>query len=284
MDKKTLLRRIKKSFFFKAGLIGILLIVGISLTCPLWIPHDAMAADLSARLAEPEWFSNGFGGHIFGCDPLGRDVLSRVLIGSRASLLISLTVVTGAVVFGTMVGLIAGMFGGKVDMIIMRICDIFLAVPSLILALCVVAILGVNFTNLIIVMLMTQWVKYARLVRGNVLAIRNSEYVHASEVLGAGKFRIMITQVLPNVVNPLIIQASQNLGTVILAESGLSYLGCGVPLPTPAWGSMISDGRAYIAQAPWIVFAPGVALMLTVLCFNFLGDGLRDVLDPRNKD
>ncbi len=234
MDKKTLLRRIKKSFFFKAGLIGILLIVGISLTCPLWIPHDAMAADLSARLAEPEWFSNGF--------------------------------------------------GGKVDMIIMRICDIFLAVPSLILALCVVAILGVNFTNLIIVMLMTQWVKYARLVRGNVLAIRNSEYVHVSEVLGAGKFRIMITQVLPNVVNPLIIQASQNLGTVILAESGLSYLGCGVPLPTPAWGSMISDGRAYIAQAPWIVFAPGVALMLTVLCFNFLGDGLRDVLDPRNKD
>ena len=284
MNRKTLLRRMKKSFFFKAGLIGILLIILISLTCPLWIPHDVMMTDLALRLAPPEGFAGGFDGHILGCDALGRDVLSRVLIGSRASLLISLVVVTGSVIFGTLLGLIAGMFGGKVEMVIMRICDIFLAIPSLILALCVVAIVGVNFTNLILVMLMTQWVKYTRLVRSNVLAIRDSDYVHASQVLGAGKFRIMITQVLPNVVNPLIIQASQNLGTVILAESGLSYLGCGVPLPTPAWGSMISDGRDYIAQAPWIVIAPGVALMLTVLCFNFLGDGLRDVLDPRNKD
>jgi len=152
------------------------------------------------------------------------------------------------------------------------------------LALCIVAIMGVNFENLIIVLLLTSWMGYTRLVRGSVLAIRNSEFVKASTLLGASRPRIMFTQVLPNVVTPLIIQASQHLGSVILTESGLSFLGCGVPLPTPAWGSMIAEGRKYLTIAPWPVIIPGVALMLTVLAFNFLGDGLRDCLDPKNKD
>ena len=284
MNRKTLLRRMRKSKFFVMGCTGVAVMVLIAVFASFLAPHSATTSDLSLRLLSPEWFANGLSGYILGCDPLGRDVLSRVLVGTRTSLVISITVVSLSLVFGTVLGLIAGMFGGKIDIIIMRICEIFMAVPSLMLALCIVAVLGVNFSNLIIVMLLTQWPRYTRLVRGNVLSIRNTEYVHASRVLGAGRFRIMFTQVLPNVVTPLIIQASQNLGSVILAESGLSYLGCGVPVPTPAWGGMISDGRQYITTAPWIVIAPGIALMLTVLSFNFLGDGLRDVLDPKNKD
>ena len=284
MNRKTLLRRMRKSKFFILGVAGLTIIIAISLISPLIVAHDAYTSDLMYRLKAPEWFALGWSGNILGCDALGRDVLTRVLIGSRASLLISVSVVVSSLISGTVLGLIAGMFGGMVDTVIMRIYEIFTSVPSVILALCIVAVLGPSFVNLIIVLMITGWARYARLVRGNVLAIRNSEYVRASMVQGAGKFRIMFTQVLPNVVTPLIIQASQHLGTVILAESGLSYLGCGVPVSVPAWGSMISDGREYIASAPWVVIAPGIALMLTILSFNFLGDGLRDVLDPKNKD
>lgn len=169
-------------------------------------------------------------------------------------------------------------------MCIMRLCDILMATPGLLLAVCVVAVLGSNFVNLIIVLSITGWVRYARLVRGNVLAIRNSEYIQASRVLGAGNAHIILTQVLPNITTPLIIQASQQFGNVILIEAGMSFLGVGVPISTPSWGGMISAGREYIATAPWVVIAPGVALMITVLAFNFLGDGLRDVLDPKNKN
>ena len=284
MNRETLIRRMKKSKFFLLGTVGLSLIVLISLISPYIVVHDAYTTDLMYRLKAPEWFSLGWAGNILGCDALGRDVLTRVLIGSRASLMISFTVVLSSAIVGTILGLIAGMFGGIVDTVIMRIYEIFTSVPSVILALCIVAVMGSSFVNLIIVLMITGWARYARLVRGNVLAIRNSEYVRASQVMGAGKFRIMFTHVLPNVVTPLIIQASQHLGTVILAESSLSYLGCGVPIGVPAWGSMISDGREYIAAAPWVVIAPGIALMLTVLSFNFLGDGLRDILDPKNKD
>lgn len=284
MSFRSLLRKMRKSRFFVTGLVGVILIVGISVLSPMMVVHDAELSDLTRRLLKPEWLSKGWQGFTMGTDPLGRDVLTRVLIGSRASLFIALSVVTVTLVIGTAMGLVAGYYGGITDTVIMRLCDIILATPALMLAICIVAALGCNFFNLIIVLIITSWVSYARLVRGNVLSIRNAEYVQASRVLGAGNLRIMLTQILPNVLTSMIIMASQQFGTIILIEAGMSFLGVGVPLPTPSWGRMIAEGREYIAVAPWVVVAPGLALMLTVLSFNFLGDGLRDVLDPKNKD
>lgn len=284
MSFKIFFRRARKSRFIQLGLLGLVILLVSILFFSQIMPYDWATPDFSVKNLAPRWLKDGWDGHILGADSLGRDILTRMLYGGRYSLLISVVVVSSSVVVGTVLGLAAGMFGGWVDIIIMRITEIFMAVPSIMLALCVVAVLGVNFTNLIFVMLLTSWTGYTRLVRGSVMSIRGSEYVKASQVMGAGNIRIMFKQILPNCITPIIINASQNMGSVILAESGLSYLGCGVPLPIPAWGSMISDGRQYLTVAPWIVIAPGAALMFTVLTFNFLGDGLRDCLDPRNKD
>lgn len=284
MNSEIFLRRAKKSKFFLMGSAGVVLILFFAVLAPVICAYDPAVGSLADRNLTPQWLSGGLGGHILGCDAMGRDLLTRALYGGRISLFLSLIVVSFGLVLGSVLGLIAGTFGGMVDNVIMRVCEVFMAVPSLMLALCIVAVLGVNFSNLIIVMMITQWPRYTRLVRGNVLAIRESEYVRASQSLGAGKLRIIFTQILPNVVTPLIIQASQNIGSVILAESGLSYLGCGVPIPTPAWGSMISEGRQYLTSAPHLIIVPGIFLMITVLSFNFLGDGLRDILDPKNKD
>ncbi len=280
MSFKIFFRRAKKSTFLKLGICGFLILLMLLFIAYPLMPYDWAGIDFANKNLAP--FKDMK--HIFGCDSLGRDILTRCLYGGRISLLLSISVVVFSVVIGTLLGLTAGMFGGWADIIIMRITEIVMSVPGLMLALCVVAVLGVNFTNLIIVMLITSWTGYCRLVRGQVMAIRNSEYVKASTVLGAKRFSIMVKQILPNCVTPIIIQASQNLGSVILMESGMSYLGCGVPLPTPAWGSMISDGRQYLTVAPWITIVPGIFLMFTVLSFNFLGDGLRDCLDPKNKN
>jgi ABC-type dipeptide/oligopeptide/nickel transport system permease subunit len=284
MNQKTILRRMRKSTLFMIGLAAIILIAGICVFSPLFIVHNPLTADLKLRLNPPEWFSNGWNGHIFGTDPLGRDVLTRVLIGGRFSLFISFTVVSIATIIGIILGLMSGFYAGKADMVIMRFCEITMATPQLLLAICIVAVLGPSNFNLIFVIVLTSWSPVSRIVRGTVFAIRNSEYVQAARVLGMGDFRIMLTEVLPNVLTPILIQTSQSLGVTILIEASMSFLGMGVPLPKPSWGTMISDGREYLAQAPWIVVAPGMALMLTVLAFNFLGDGLRDVLDPKNKD
>ena len=234
MNSRTLFRRIRKSSFFLIGIITVLIIVTLAIISPMIVAHDAYIGDLELRLKEPEGFAGGWEGYILGCDPLGRDVLTRVLIGSRASMLIALTVVGITLVTGTILGLISGYYGGLVDMCLMRLCDILMATPGLLLAVCVVAVLGSNFVNLIIVLSITGWVRYARLVRGNVLAIRNSEYIQASRVLGAGNAHIILTQVLPNITTPLIIQASQQFGNVILIEAGMSFLGVGVPISTPS--------------------------------------------------
>jgi ABC-type dipeptide/oligopeptide/nickel transport system permease subunit len=284
MNWKTIIRRMRKSAIFMIGLTGILMIVLICVFSPLYIAHNPLKADLALRLQPPEWFENGWQGHLFGTDPLGRDVLTRVLVGGQFSLFISFTVTMISSLIGIMLGLIAGFYAGKFDAVIMRLCDTMMSTPQLLLAICVVAMLGTSNFNLIFVLVITGWAHVSRLVRGTVLAIRKSEYIQASRVLGAGGFRIMFTEVLPNVLTPILIQVSMSLGVVILTEAGMSFLGMGVPLPKPSWGTMIADGRQYLAQAPWIVVAPGLALMFTVLFFNFLGDGLRDVFDPRNKD
>ncbi len=284
MNRKNFLRKIRKNRMFILGGTGVLVILLLCFFSPLYVQFDSTAADLASRLQKPEGLINGIKGHVFGTDPLGRDVLTRVLVGGRASLFISFSVVIFSTVAGVVLGMVSGFYGGLADKFIMRFCDIMMATPSLLLATCVVAVLGSSYTNLIIVLVMTNWLMIARVVRGVVLTVRNSDYVNAARLLGASNARIMAREVLPNVLTPVIISATQNLGTVILIEASMSYMGMGVPLPTPAWGTMLSDGREYIGTAPWIVVVPGIALMLTVLSFNFLGDGIRDILDPKNKD
>jgi peptide/nickel transport system permease protein len=284
MKLEELVRRMLKSKFFCIGFIMVVVIVAISLIAPYIIVHDPQKAALKLRLVRPEYFSNGWTGYVFGTDPLGQDVLSRLLIGSRISLLIALVGVTIPSLIGTALGVIAGYYGGFVDSVIMRLSDIQLSIPTMVLAITVMAIFSNSVPNLMMVLIIVGWVNYARVVRGTVMSLRNSEFVQASRALGASNLRIMLTQILPCITTPLIILMSQQVGIVILTEANMSFLGMGVPLPEPSWGSMIAGGREYITTAPWTVIAPGLALMLTVLAFNFLGDGIRDVLDPKNKD
>jgi len=284
MSRQELFRRMRKSNFFVIGAILVFLIIVISLLSPWIAPHNPTTSNLLLRLQAPDGFSKGWSGHILGTDPLGQDILSRLMVGSWVSLRISFTVVFATAMIGTVLGIVSGFFGGVADTVIMRFSDIQVSIPPMILAVAVMAVLGNNTTNLIIVLIFSRWVQYARVVRSNVMGIRNMEYIHASEVLGSSKARIMFTQILPNVLTQLIIVMSQEFGRTILTESSLSFLGLGVPAPAPSWGVMIADGREYLATAPWVIIAPGAALMIAVLAFNFLGDGVRDVLDPKNKN
>ena len=283
MNRKAFFRRMWKSKLFLIGLFSILAITVICFALPYFIKHDPLAIDLSSRLMSPDWSFNS-SKHYFGTDALGRDVLVRLLVGGKTSLIIASTVVFITTIIGLVLGLIAGYFGGIPDLVLMRICDIMMAVPALLLAICVIAVLGGSVVNLIIVMSIASWVILARVVRSTALSIRGSEYIRAAKVLGLSDYKIIFTEVLPNVVGPIIITATQAFGGMVLGEASLSYLGLGVPPPSPSWGSMISDGRAYIGSAPWVVLVPGIALMLTVLAVNFVGDGLNDILNPKNID
>lgn len=280
MSRQELWRRMKRSKFFVIGAILVLMIVLLSLLANVIAPFDPLKQTLRSRLLAPTGQWNHY---IFGADALGRDILSRLLIGSQVSLQISFSVVIITAIIGTVMGIIAGYFGGWVDTIIMRFSDIQVSIPPMVLAIAVMAVLGNSTFNLIAVLVFTRWVQYARVVRGNVMMIRNTDFIRASTVLGSSKIRIMFTQILPNVLTSLIIVMSQEFGRTIMTESSLSFLGLGVPPPAPSWGVMIAEGREYISTAPWVVVVPAAALMLAVLAFNFLGDGVRDVLDPRNK-
>jgi ABC-type dipeptide/oligopeptide/nickel transport system permease subunit len=270
----------KKSRLFRIGIISVLLITFICFVSPYFLKFDPLKVNLGMRLQAPDLGS----GHIFGTDAVGRDVLSRLLVGGRTSISIAAVVVAITTVFGMILGLIAGYYSGIPDVILMRITDIMSALPSLLLAICVVAVLGGSVTNLIVVLSLTSWVVVARVTRSATLSIRNTDYVSATRVMGMPDLKILFSEVLPNVISPVIITATQAFGGMILTEAAMSYLGLGIPAPNPSWGNMISDGREYIAKAPWVVIVPGIALMLTVLSVNFLGDGLNDVLNPKNKD
>lgn len=262
----------------------LVILILVFLIGPRLTPWDPTQNDLRSRHIPPEWFSNGFSGHILGTDALGRDIFSRLVNGGTLSVSLALVCVLITFVSGTILGLISGFYGGAVDTVIQRICEVMLSLPQTILCICIMALLGARVSNLVLVTSLTGWVQYCRLARGTVLSIRNSEYVSASRVLGASNLNIIMKQVLPNVFTPLVIIASQSIGSCILNEASLSYLGCGIPVTTPSWGGMISAGREYVTTAPWTVIVPGLALMFTVLAFNLLGDGIRDVLDPHNKD
>ncbi len=281
MKSKIILRRILHNRFFMVGLSLVLLVLLITFVSPLFVAFDPVKTSLPDRFAGPEWFGKGFLGHVFGTDQLGRDVFTRLLNGGSYSLMIATAAVFLQVLFGTVLGIMAGYSGGIVDTVIMRMCDVFLAIPNIILAIAVMSVLGPSVFNLIAVLTISGWVRYCKVTRNNVMVVKKQEFVSASRVLGASDFHIMFRQIFPNVTTSLIILASSRFGNAILVEAALSFLNLGIPAPTPSWGNMIADGRQYLATYPWMVLVPGVALMITVLAFNFLGDGLRDVLDPK---
>jgi len=247
-----------------------------------WVaPHEPFQGSLSNRLVPPVWQDGGTMEHILGTDKLGRDMLSRIIYGARVSLTVSLIAIFVGGVIGTTLGLIAGYFGGKTDAIIMRLVDISLAVPTILLALVLVAAVGPSFGTVITVLIVLLWARYARLVRGETLAIKELDFIARARVAGASHTRIMGKYIFPNVVNSLIVLATLQVGYVILLESALSFLGAGLPRAEPAWGVMVSDGRELIVTAWWVSMFPGLAIMLTVLSLNLMGDWLRDHLDPK---
>ncbi|MBA3949685.1 MAG: ABC transporter permease [Acidobacteria bacterium] len=255
------------------------LIVGITAAAAIvgpWLaPADPNAQDLALRLAAPS------GSHFFGLDELGRDIFSRLLVGARISLLVGLAVVSVASSVGILMGALAGYYGGKVDLIISRVMDVLLAFPGILLAIALVAVLGPSLTNVVIALSFIGWVGYARLVRAQVLRVREFEYVQAARALGARTPRILLRHVIPATMPTVIVQATLGMAGAIIAEASLSFLGLGVQPPTPSWGTMLDAGRSHLFDAPHLTLFPGLAIAILVLGFNFLGDGLRDKIDPR---
>jgi len=238
-------------------------------------PYDPLAQDLASRLQPPSQ------AHWLGTDQLGRDLLSRILYGARISLIVGVVVVALAGALGTFVGLIAGYTAGLADEGLMRLTEVFLAFPPLILAMAIAGALGPSLGNAIIAIAAVTWAVYARLSRGQVLSLRRREYVEAARAIGAGRTRIIARHLLPNAIAPLLVQASFDMGSAIISAAGLSFIGFGAQPPTPEWGVMISEGRNFISTEPWLSLFPGLAILLTVGAFNLLGDALRDTLDPR---
>ncbi len=281
MQGKIMLRRILRSKQFMMGLLLVLVLCFIAVFADQLAPHDPNEYHPDARLQAPEWFERGREGYILGTDSTGRDILSRMIIGAKSSMKVALLSTFLSLALGTVLGIIAGFRGGILDIIIMRATEVSMAVPTMTLGVVIMAIFGTSIVNLLIVMVISFWMNFARVARNEVMSIRNREFVQASRALGATSAHIMFTQILPNVTTSLIICTSNCFGSVILVESTLSYLYLGVQLPTASWGNMIAAGKDFLAIAPWTVIVPGIALMIAVMGFNFLGDGLRDVLDPK---
>jgi peptide/nickel transport system permease protein len=261
------------------AILGTVAIAGVA--AGVLAPHDPTLGDLAFYFRPPAWVPGGGPQFLLGTDQLGRDVLSRIIFGARVSLIVvALSIVAGGGL-GTLLGLIAGHTGGWVDEIVMRLVDVQLALPTILVALVLVIVFGSSFELLILIIGFWLWPTYARLVRGEVRRIRTMDYVALARVAGASTARILFVHELPGVVNTLIVVATLQAGWVILLEGSLSFLGVGVPPPTPTWGSMISEGRNFIATSWWVSMFPGIVMLLTVLSLNLLGDWLRDVLDPK---
>lgn len=258
------------------GLLFVSLVVLSAVFAPAIAPEGPNEQDLFDRLESPS------AEHPMGTDQLGRDVLSRLLYGARISLRIAVVVVAITLAIGTAVGLVAGYAGGWVDEALMRVVDVLLAFPGILLALVIAGILGPSLTNIMIALAVVGWTQYARIIRGSVLSVKEEEFVKSAQLMGVSRARILLRHILPNVVTPVVVLATMDMAYVILGTAGLSFLGLGAQPPTPEWGTMLSQGRNYVDTAWWIVNFPGLAIMITVLGFNLLGDGLRDVLDPRD--
>ena len=263
--------------------VGILLVVLVvpGVFAPIIAPHDPLDGDLATRLAPPVWYEDGSWDHILGTDRQGRDQLSRLIYGSRIALFVSLTALLISATVGTTLGLLSGWYGGWVDHVIQRVVDIKSSIPAILLALIFVSIFGQSLFIAIAVIAIFLWNRYTRLIRAETLALRNQDFVARARISGSSTTRIILKHILPNVANTLIVLATLEVGTVIILESTLSFLGVGIPRPTPAWGVMVADGRNYLAVAWWVAVIPGLGIFFTVLSLNLFGDWLRDHLDPK---
>ena len=277
---------ISKSFQFVRNwpvlsIVILTIMVFFALLAPLVSPHDPLFSTLRSRNAPPVWYADGTWTYILGADTIGRDMLSRLFYGARISLMVMAFSLVFGTIIGTALGLIAGYFGGLIDEFIMRLVDIFLGLPFVLVAMVLALVLGTSLTTMIIVLAVLTWAGFVRNVRGEVLSLRERDYVALARIAGASLPRILLMHILPGVINTVLVIATLRSGQLILAESFLSFLGAGIPPPTPTWGAMIADGRNYLRDAWWISFFPGLAIFLTVMALNFLGDWLRDKLDPR---
>ena len=256
------------------GLVIFILLIIVAILAPIIAPYDPNAQNIPNRLAQPS------SSHLLGTDEFGRDILSRIIWGTRISLIVGFSVVAISISIGIIVGAVSGYYGGRVDTFLMRITDVFLSFPGLILAIGIMVILGPSLTNLILTLGIISWPTATRVVRGQALSIRDADYIQASKAIGTSGIKIILEHIIPNTISPVIIVATLGMGFAILAEAGLSFLGLGVVPPTPSWGSMISEGRTYFLVSPNMMTFPGLAISITVLAFNVIGDGLRDALDP----
>jgi peptide/nickel transport system permease protein len=268
-------RAVSRSPLTLLGVLVVGLFVAIALAAPLLATHSPVAQDLAHRLAPPNVR------HPFGTDSLGRDVFSRVIYGARISVTAGIAVVIAITCFGTLAGVLAGWLGGWGDEALMRITDMFLAFPSLVLAMAISAVLRPSLTNALLAIAVTAWPTYGRLARAQVLALRSRTYIEAARAEGAKDTTIIVRHLIPNALAPLLVQATLDVGAIILTTAGLSFIGFGAQPPTPEWGVMVSDGRNFLMDQWWVATCPAIAIMLFVLGFNLMGDGLRDILDPR---
>jgi len=268
----------------KGAVFGLIMVLGVifsAVFAPLIAPHDPILQDVEKRLFPPLGQAGANPDYLLGTDHLGRDIVSRLIYGARISIVVSVSAVAFSAFLGTIIGLFSGFYGGKIDSVFMRLADVQLAFPFILLAIAIIAVLGPNLQNIIIVMGITGWVIYARVVRAEVLSLREKEYVMAVRALGGSNGRIIFNHLLPNVVPPVIVIITLEMARMIIMEAALSFLGLGIQPPTPTWGGMLADGRVYLITSWWLATFPGLVIMLVVLGINLLGNWLRDMLDPR---
>ncbi len=278
LTAKPILREMERQPLAAIGLALIVLFLVCAAFAPWLAPQDPAQLDLTGRLMPPS------AAHWFGTDELGRDIFSRILFGARISMIVSISVVGLSLSVGLAAGCVAGFYGGWLDTLLnVYLTNAFLALPGILLAIALIAFLGPGLGNVILALAISGWVGYARLVRGQVIAIKQREFVEAARALGASDLRVIARHILPNILQPLIVQAAIGMAGAVLAEATLSFLGLGVPPPAASWGSMLNDGRSHLFDSPHLVFFPAIAVMLCVLSFNFIGDALRDYLDPRTR-
>jgi ABC-type dipeptide/oligopeptide/nickel transport system permease subunit len=277
-------KQFKKNKSALIGLYVVIMLISLAVFAPFLAPFDPLIQNLDDRLIPPAWNIGGSLTHLLGTDDFGRDMLSRIIYGARISLMIGLISVSISLVFGTLMGALAGYFGGLVDTLIMRIVDIMLSIPAILLAIVIVSILGPDLFNAMIAIGIVGIPTFARIVRGSVLAEKEKEYVIASRINGSSNARLITKVILPNCLTPLIVQSTMGFAGAVLEAAGLSFLGLGAQPPSPEWGAMLGDSLQFITTASWMILYPGIAIFLTVMSFNLVGDGLMDALDPKMKD
>jgi peptide/nickel transport system permease protein len=275
------LRRVGRSKGGALGLAGLASTVLVSLLAPVLPLRNPYVQDITRRLLPPPWMTGGSLEHLLGTDPLGRDLLARIIFGARVSLVVGIAAVALAGSLGTLLGLLAGYYGRRLDAVVMRLADVQLAFPFILLVITFMVILGPGLRNVILALGIAGWTTYARVVRAETLSLRAREFVDGARTVGASDVRILLRYVLPNVVSPVLVIASFAVASTIIVESSLSFLGLGVQPPAPTWGGILSDGRPYLGTAWWVAALPGLAITVTVLSINLVGDWLRDLLDPR---